>query len=86
MNIIAINLNNWVFNDRVDMDSKSVKVGMEEVVSVRLSQQHLECQWKNGWGEWDELQNSPELAELQKRADETLRHVGSKGKGKDKRS
>ncbi|CAE7372347.1 unnamed protein product, partial [Symbiodinium sp. CCMP2456] len=63
----------------------SLTVGTDVVVTVRISNQKLVCDWSPEWAQWDDLQSSVELKQLIQRANDKLQHNSvSKGSGKSK--
>ena len=53
-------LGEWGFMKReIEWDDKftSLKVGPSVVVSVRISNQKLVCDWSPEWAQWEDLQN-----------------------------
>eukprot|EP00439_Symbiodinium_sp_Y106_P038447 s7727_g4.t1 len=65
----------------------NLKVGPDVVVTVRISNQKLVCDWSPEWAQWDDLQHSLELKQLIQRANDKLQHrTASKGSGKSKQS
>ena len=83
-------LGEWGFMKRdMEWDDKftSLKVGPSVVVTVRISNQKLVCNWSPEWAQWDDLQNSSELKRLIQRANDKLQqNTVSKGSGKSKQS
>ena len=82
-------LGEWGFMKRDMQWDKftNLKVGPNVVVTVRISNQKLVCDWSPEWAQWDDLQNSLELKQLIQRANDKLQHsTASKGSGKSKQS
>ena len=70
---------------QIDDDYSEMKVGNEVVLQVFVENGSLQCRWCDTSSAWEELQNSPEISEMQelgKRAAKTLSHMG-KGAGKN---
>lgn len=69
---------------QIDDDYSEMKVGNEVVLQVFVENSSLQCRWCDTSSAWEDLQNSPEISEMQelgKRAPKTLSHMG-KGAGK----
>ena len=70
-----------------DDNFTSPKVGPSVVVTVRISNQKLVCDWSSEWAQWNNLQNSIELKQLIQRANDKLQQsTVSKASGKSKQS
>ena len=80
----------------VDENNLTLKVAGELVVTAAVvggeessnssGTKRLTCDWAGNWATWQEMHDSADLAELKKRAEETLSRTGKGTKGWSKGS
>ena len=71
----------------VDPEKQHMKAGGKYgkvVLTAGVVDGKLKCEWLDGWADWQELHESPELDNLIQDANATLQRAGGNGKGKGK--